>query len=45
VTVSLQYRKGRKVLLERTCTLKVVREDGPKVWLGDGSGQGFILKK
>ena len=45
VTVSLQYRKGRKVLLERTCDLKVVREDGPKVWLGDGSGQGFILKK
>ena len=45
VTVSLQYRKGRKVLLERTCALKVVREDGPKVWLGDGSGQGFILKK
>ena len=45
VTVSLQYRKGRKVLLERSCALKVVREDGPKVWLGDGSGQGFILKK
>ena len=45
VTVSLLYRKGRKVLLERTCDLKVVREDGPKVWLGDGSGQGFILKK
>ena len=45
VTVSLQYRKGRKVLLERTCALRVVREDGPKVWLGDGSGQGFILKK
>ena len=45
VTVSLLYRKGRKVLLERTCDLKVVREDGPKVWLGDGSGQGIILKK
>ena len=45
VTVSLLYRKGRKVLMERTCDLKVVREDGPKVWLGDGSGQGFILKK
>jgi len=25
--------------------LTVVKEDGPKVWLGDGSGQGLILKK
>jgi hypothetical protein len=45
VTVSLRYRKGRTVLMDRTCALTVVREDGPKVWLGDGSGQGFILKK
>ena len=44
-TVSVHYRQGLKVVLEETYTLKVVKEDGPKVWLGDGSGQGFILKK
>ena len=44
-TVSVHYRKGRKVLLERSYNLAVVREDGAKVWLGDGSGQGFIIKK
>ena len=45
VTVSVHYRKGRKVLLERSYNLTVVRENGSKVWLGDGSGQGFIIKK
>ena len=28
-----------------TFRLRVVKEDGSKIWLGDGSGQGFILKK
>ena len=44
-TVSVLHRKGLNTLLDRTFTLKVVKEDGPNVWLGDGSGQGFILKK
>ena len=44
-TVSVQYRKGFDKLLEETYLLTVVKEDGPTVWLGDGSGQGFILKK
>jgi hypothetical protein len=44
--VSVAWRKGLTVLLkERTFYLKVVKEDGSKVWLGDGTGQGFILKK
>jgi hypothetical protein len=43
--VSVRYRKGRNVLLEEEYALTVVKEDGPKVWLGDGSGQGLILKK
>ena len=34
-----------QTLLEGSYALRVVREDGPKVWLGDGSGQGFIIKK
>ena len=45
VTVSVSYRQGFKTLLQQEYTLQVVKEDGSKVWLGDGSGQGFILKK
>ena len=45
-TVTVNWRKGRKdIMKEQSFQLKVVKEDGPKVWLGDGSGQGFILKK
>ena len=45
VTVSVSYRKGLTIYLNQSYTLTVVKEDGPKVWLGDGSGQGFIIKK
>ena len=45
MTVSVRYRKGRRVLVDRSYNLTVVRENGSKVWLGDGSGQGFIIKK
>ena len=45
VTVSLNYRKDKHTLRKETYNLTVVGEDGPKVWLGDGSGQGFIIKK
>ena len=46
VIVTASWRKGLQELLkEQSFQLKVVKEDGPKVWLGDGSGQGFILKK
>ena len=44
-TVSVRHRKGFNLLSDETYALKVVKEDGPTVWLGDGSGQGFILKK
>ena len=43
--VSVRYRKGKNVLLDKEYTLTVVKEDGPKVWLGNGFGQGLILKK
>lgn len=46
VTVTATWRKGLDLLQkEKSFHLKVVKEDGPKVWLGDGSGQGFIIKK
>ena len=44
-TVSVVYRKGYWTLLRQEYTLRVVKEDGSKVWLGDGSGKGFIIKK
>ena len=44
-TVSIRYRKGFNKLADETYALKVVKEDGPTVWLGDGSGRGIILKK
>ena len=44
-TVSVHYRQGFNILLDETFALTVVKEEGPTVWLGDGSGQGFILKK
>ena len=46
VLVMASWRKGLQELMqEQPFWLKVVKEDGSKVWLGDGSGQGFILKK
>jgi hypothetical protein len=45
VLVSVLHRKGLRTLLRKEYTLSVVKEDGSKVWLGDGSGQGFIIKK
>ena len=45
-TVTVRWRKGLNTLVKgQVFRLKVVREDGSKVWLGNGSGQGFILKK
>ena len=46
VSISLTWRKG-KTQIENTQALKlqVVKEEGPKVWLGDGSGNGVIIKK
>ena len=45
VTVTLAHRKGLTSIKSGTYNLQVVGEDGSKVWLGDGSGKGFIIKK
>ena len=46
VTVTVNWRKGLVSSMKgETFRLRVVKEDGSKIWLGDGSGQGFILKK
>lgn len=46
VTVTLKWRKGFSTISKGTTyKLKVVKEDGPRVWLGKGNGEGFIIKK
>lgn len=46
ITVTLTWRKGFNTISKGTnYKLKVVKEDGPKVWLGKGNGEGFIIKK
>ena len=46
VTVRVSWRKGLQFFLkEQPFLVKVVKEDGSRVWLGDGAGQGFIIKK
>ena len=44
-TVAVEYRIGSQVVLVKSYTMTVVREDGPKVWLSAGNGRGIILKK
>ena len=43
--VSVRYRMCSNVVLAESYTFVVAAEDGPKVWLSDGLGQGIILKK
>ena len=45
VEVSVRYRQRSDDLLNKSYSFRVAAEDGPKVWLSDGLGQGIILKK
>lgn len=45
VSVTVNWRRGLTTVHRGTYDMTVVKEDGPKVWLGDGSGKGFIIKK
>lgn len=46
VSITVQWRKGLTGIVSgSTYKVRVVKEEGPKVWLGNGSGQGFIIKK
>lgn len=45
VTITVNWRRGLTTVHHGTYDMTVVKEDGPKVWLGDGSGKGFIIKK
>ena len=43
--VTVSWRRGVTTVLSDSYSMKIVKEDGPKVWLGDGSGKGFVIKK
>ena len=45
LTVRVKHRRGVTVLKSGSYEMQVVGEDGSKVWLGDGTGEGFIIKK
>ena len=46
VTLTVNWRRGiSSVISNAQYTMYIIKEDGPKVWLGDGSGRGFIIKK
>lgn len=46
VTLTVNWRHGvSSVIGNAQYTMYIIKEDGPKVWLGDGSGKGFIIKK
>ena len=45
-TVTVSWRKGKTSIVSgEKYAVTLVKEEGPRVWLGDGSGNGFIIKK
>lgn len=44
-TLTLVERHGQKVASTQEYTVKVVGEAGAKLWLSDGTGNGFIVKR
>ena len=44
-TLTLVERRGSKVASTRNYSVKVVGEAGAKLWLSDGLGNGFIVKR
>lgn len=45
VSVSAQWTKGGATQLSGTYPMKVLKDEGGKVWLGDDTGKGFIIRK
>lgn len=45
VPVTVRWHKGFATVLNTSYTMTLVKEEGPKVWLSDGHGRGFIIKK
>ncbi|MBR6054612.1 MAG: hypothetical protein IKP46_04665 [Bacteroidales bacterium] len=45
VRLTVAWRRGSTSVLSNSYSMTLVKEDGPKVWLSDGRGKGFIIKK
>ena len=45
VTVSVSWRKGWENVHSASYAMQLIKEEGPKVWLSDGNGNGCIIKK
>ena len=45
VMVDILYKKGLYTLLSSTLRMHVAKAQGDTVWLGDGSGNGFIIRR
>ena len=43
--VTVSWRRGSTTVHTGSYAMKLVKDDGPRVWIGDGSGKGFIIKK
>lgn len=43
--VTVHWRRGRTTVCSGSYPMSVIKEDGPKVWLSDGTGKGVIIKK
>lgn len=43
--LTLVERRGQKVASTQSYSVKVVGEEGAKLWLTDGAGNGFIVKR
>ena len=44
VTLSVNWRRGASTVVSTSYSMTLIKEDGPKVWLSNGS-KGIILKK
>ena len=44
-TLTLKYIKSITTEIDRTFQVSVVKENGPVLWLVDGDGNGFIVKR
>ncbi len=45
LNVKVVWRKGVTSIMNSTYEMAVVREEASKVWLADGTGRGFIIRK
>ncbi|MBO4340298.1 MAG: hypothetical protein J5835_02570 [Bacteroidales bacterium] len=45
IAINVNWRHGSSTVLSHSYTMKIIKEDGPKVWLSDGTTNGVIIKK